>query len=66
MNRKFFIMALIRGVFGYFPCGLGLAIILEAFNRYSLKGFLIGGAFFLIGGLVFYFTRRYESSDRLL
>lgn len=24
MNRKFFIMALIKGVFGYFPCGLGL------------------------------------------
>lgn len=28
MNRKFFIMALIRGIFGYFPCGLGVAVFI--------------------------------------
>ncbi len=39
MNRKFFIMALIRGIFGYFPCGLGVAVLLEAYSRYSLRGF---------------------------
>ncbi|ALA41481.1 hypothetical protein ABE82_08085 [Paenibacillus peoriae] len=66
MNRKLFIMALIRGIFGYFPCGLGVAVLLEAYSRYSLRGFLIGATFFLIGGLVLYFTRRYESSDWLL
>lgn len=38
MNRKFFIMALIRGIFGYFPCGLGVAVLLEAYSRYSLRG----------------------------
>ncbi len=59
-------MDLIRGIFGYFHCGLGLAKILEAYNRYSLRGFLIGATSFLIGGLGLYFTRRYESSDRLL
>lgn len=58
-------MDLIRGIFGYFHCG-GLAKILEAYNRYSLRGFLIGATFFLTGGLGLYFTRRYESSDRLL
>ncbi|MDP9676594.1 hypothetical protein J2W97_002589 [Paenibacillus jamilae] len=46
MNRKFFIMALIKGVFGYFLVDWGYIS--------------------LIGGLVLYFTRRYESSDRLL
>lgn len=59
-------MALVRGVFGYFPCGLGVPAILMAFSVNSLRGFLTGTTFFLIGALVLYFTRRYESSDRLL
>jgi hypothetical protein len=66
LNWKFFIMALVRGILGYLPCGLGLAVILEAYNRNSLRGFLIAATLFLVGGLVLYFTRRYESSDRLL
>jgi hypothetical protein len=66
MNRKFFIMALVRGIFGYFPCGLGVAIIAMAFSINSLRSFFIGGTSFLIGALVLYFTRRYESSDWLL
>lgn len=49
MNRKFFIMALIRGIFGYFPCGLGVAVLLEAYSRYSLRGFLIELHFSLSG-----------------
>ncbi|KAE8558576.1 hypothetical protein [Paenibacillus polymyxa] len=66
MNRKFFIMALVRGIFGYFPCGLGVAIIAMAFSINSLRSFFIGATIFLIGALVLYFTRRYESSDWLL
>ncbi|ALA41830.1 hypothetical protein ABE82_10010 [Paenibacillus peoriae] len=66
MNRKFFIMALIRGIFGYFPGGLGVAVISMAYSINSLRGYLIGGTSFLIGVLVLYFTRRYESSDWLL
>ncbi|QPK61067.1 hypothetical protein G7L40_26825 [Paenibacillus polymyxa] len=41
MNRKFFIMALVRGIFGYFPCGLGVAIIAMAFSINSLRSFLL-------------------------
>ncbi|URJ61864.1 hypothetical protein [Paenibacillus polymyxa] len=66
MNRKSFIMALVRGIFGYFPCGFGLPAVFVAYNINSLRGFLIGGTSFLIGALVLYFTRRYQSSDWLL
>ncbi|MBG9765923.1 hypothetical protein CUU60_04360 [Paenibacillus polymyxa ATCC 842] len=66
MNRKFFFMALVRGIFGYFPCGLGVAILAMAFSINSLRGYFIGGTSFLIGILLLYFTRRYKSSDWLL
>ncbi|WDM24556.1 hypothetical protein [Paenibacillus polymyxa] len=39
MNRKFFIMALIRGIFGYFPCGFELPAVFVAYNIQSKRFF---------------------------
>lgn len=39
MNRKSFIMALVRGIFGYFPCGFGLPAVFVAYNINSQEVF---------------------------